>query len=99
MGNAIVVKDLVKVFGDIQALKDCSFSVREGEVFGLIGPNGAGKTTALRIVATLLKPTSGSIDDRSYDYPKRQVGRLHPCRYSGCHCVHDWLRFLYGFGF
>ena len=58
--NAVEVKDLVKVFGDIKALDGLSFQVREGEIYGLIGPNGAGKTTALRIIATLIKPTSGS---------------------------------------
>ena len=59
--RAVEVNDLVKVFGDIKALNGISFSVNEGEVFGLIGPNGAGKTTCLRIIATLIKPTSGSV--------------------------------------
>jgi len=58
--DAVEVRDLVKVFGDIKALDGLSFQVREGEIYGLIGPNGAGKTTALRIIATLIKPTSGS---------------------------------------
>jgi len=58
--DAIEAKGLVKTFGDITALAGLSFTVREGETYGLIGPNGAGKTTALRIVATLIKPSSGS---------------------------------------
>ncbi len=58
---AIEVKDLVKSYGGITAVKGISFNVNEGEVFGLIGPNGAGKTTTLRILATLLEITSGSI--------------------------------------
>ena len=53
------VKDLVKNFGRIKALRGISFSVYEGEIFGLIGPNGAGKTTTMRILATLIKPTAG----------------------------------------
>jgi len=58
---AVEATDVVKVFGDIRALDGLSFSVKLGEIFGLIGPNGAGKTTALRIVSTLLLPTSGSV--------------------------------------
>ena len=61
MENAIEGRDLVKSFGNVVALKGCSFTVSDGEVFGLIGPNGAGKTTTLRIVGTLIKPTSGSV--------------------------------------
>jgi len=62
MGYAIEARGLVKSFGNVLALNGCSFTVSKGEVFGLIGPNGAGKTTALRIVGTLLKPTSGSVE-------------------------------------
>jgi ABC-2 type transport system ATP-binding protein len=57
----VEVKDLRKVFGKKEAVRGISFEVREGEIFGLIGPNGAGKTTTLRIISTLLKPTSGSV--------------------------------------
>ena len=59
MGLAIDVRDLKKSFGDFEALKGTSFKVDENEVFGLIGPNGAGKTTTLRILGTLISPTSG----------------------------------------
>jgi ABC-2 type transport system ATP-binding protein len=58
---AVEAIDVVKVFGTIRALDGSSFSLKTGEIFGLIGPNGAGKTTALRIVSTLLLPTSGSV--------------------------------------
>jgi len=57
----IEAADVVKIFGDVHALDGLSFVVKSGEIFGLIGPNGAGKTTALRIISTLLKPTSGSV--------------------------------------
>ncbi|MGD9962318.1 MAG: ABC transporter ATP-binding protein [Thermoplasmata archaeon] len=59
--HAIEVNELKKDYGAFQALKGISFSVKEGEVFGLIGPNGAGKTTTLRIIATLLRITSGKV--------------------------------------
>ncbi|MGC8998353.1 MAG: ABC transporter ATP-binding protein [Candidatus Bathyarchaeia archaeon] len=58
---AVEAHNVTKVFGNIHALDGLSFSVKPGEVFGLIGPNGAGKTTALRIVSTLLLPTSGNV--------------------------------------
>ncbi len=61
MSVILEVKDLVKAYGKKQAVKGISFNVNKGEVFGLIGPNGAGKTTTLRIIATLLKPTSGEV--------------------------------------
>ena len=59
--DAVVVKNLKKRFGKKEALRGVTFTVREGEIFGLIGPNGAGKTTTLRIIATLLRPTSGEV--------------------------------------
>ena len=57
--KAIEVKNLVKRYGEFEAVKGVSFSVEEGEIFGLIGPNGAGKTTILRILATLIKKSDG----------------------------------------
>lgn len=59
--NAIEVTDLVKTYGKFTAVKGISFSVKQGEIFGLIGPNGAGKTTTLRILATLLQISSGQV--------------------------------------
>ncbi len=60
MQYAIEVRNLTKTFGDIVAIDGASFTVKEREIYGLIGPNGAGKTTALRILSTLLKPSSGT---------------------------------------
>ncbi|TDB38183.1 MAG: ABC transporter ATP-binding protein [Actinobacteria bacterium] len=61
MGDILQVKDLRKRYGQLEAVKGIDFSVEAGEVFALIGPNGAGKTTTLRMVATILQPTSGAI--------------------------------------
>jgi ABC-2 type transport system ATP-binding protein len=57
---ALVVEHLTKRFGGRVAVEDVSFSVAAGEVFGFLGPNGAGKTTTVRMLATLIAPTSGS---------------------------------------
>jgi ABC-2 type transport system ATP-binding protein len=56
---AIAVHDLVKRFGDIEAVRGVRFDVPPGEVFGFLGPNGAGKTTTINMLCTLAKPTSG----------------------------------------
>ncbi len=55
----IIVEDLTKHFGDLVAVNHISFSVNKGEIFALLGPNGAGKTTTIKMLITLLKPTSG----------------------------------------
>lgn len=60
METAVELVDLVKDFGGIRALDGLTLSVDSGEIYGLIGPNGAGKTTALRIISTLILPTSGT---------------------------------------
>jgi len=58
--NAIEVNNITKKFGSVTAVYSVSFNVSEGEFFGFLGPNGAGKTTLIRMLTTLLKPTSGS---------------------------------------
>jgi ABC-2 type transport system ATP-binding protein len=58
--KAIVVSEMTRKFGSINAVDHVSFEVDEGEFFGFLGPNGAGKTTLIRILTTLLKPTSGN---------------------------------------
>ena len=61
MNTIITVKDLVKNYGNFNAVKGISFEVYEGEIFGLLGPNGAGKSTTLEIIETLRTKTSGEI--------------------------------------
>lgn len=57
----ISVKDLIKNYGNFEAVKGISFEVNEGEIFGLLGPNGAGKSTTLEIIETLREKTSGEV--------------------------------------
>ena len=62
MANIIIsVKNLVKKYGEFEAVKGISFDVFEGEIFGLLGPNGAGKSTTLEIIETLRQKTSGHV--------------------------------------
>lgn len=81
----IIVRDLTKTYPDLKlgkfhALKGVSFQAWPGEIFGLLGPNGAGKTTALRILSTILRPTSGAAEINGYDVAtqpgrvRRQIG-------------------------
>jgi len=65
--SAIEVRELTKRFGDFTAVDAISFDVRAGEIFGLLGPNGAGKSTLIRMLTTLLKPTSGQAVVGGYD--------------------------------
>lgn len=67
MSFAVEAENLVKVFGSVRALDSLSFKVKPGEIFGLIGPNGAGKTTTLRVVSTLILPTSGNVQVFDHD--------------------------------
>ena len=61
-GPVIVVRDLVRKFGDFTAVASTSFDVAQGEIFGLLGPNGAGKTTTFRMLCGLLPATSGQLE-------------------------------------
>lgn len=60
--NAVVVTDLVKEYPRVTAVAGISFNIAHGEIFGLLGPNGAGKSTTIRMLLTIAKPTSGSIN-------------------------------------
>ena len=64
---AIAVRDLVKTFGEVRAVRGVNFEVAVGEVFGFLGPNGAGKTTTINMLCTLAKPTSGAAEVAGHD--------------------------------
>ncbi len=63
----IHVKNLIKKFGDFAAVDDISFDVKDGEIFAFLGPNGAGKSTTIKILTTLLHPTSGEVTVNGHD--------------------------------
>jgi ABC-2 type transport system ATP-binding protein len=67
MKPIISVKNLVKNYGDFEAVKGISFEVSEGEIFGLLGPNGAGKSTTLEIIETLRQKTGGTVSVNGFD--------------------------------
>lgn len=87
--KAIVVENLSKIYPPsfprlkkllhlnikppVEALKNVSFDIREGEIFGLIGKNGAGKTTLTKIIATLVEPTAGKVSVKDFDSVKESV--------------------------
>ena len=72
MNNIIEITSLRKSYGEIKAVKDVSLSVNKGEMFGLVGPDGAGKTTTIKMLTTLLNPTSGKISIDGLDPVKDQ---------------------------
>jgi len=74
MSPSIQVSNLVKRFGNINALDGVSFTIEEGEFFGLLGPNGAGKTTLIRVLTTLIKPTSGLARVMGLDVVREEAG-------------------------
>jgi ABC-2 type transport system ATP-binding protein len=65
--SPIVAEGLVRKFGDIEAVRGVDLNVTQGEIFGFLGPNGAGKSTTVRMLTTLLKPTSGSARVAGFD--------------------------------
>ncbi len=78
MKTIISVKELVKNYGNFNAVKGISFDVYEGEIFGLLGPNGAGKSTTLEIIETLRDKTSGEVMVCGYNLDKdpEQIKKL-----------------------
>ncbi|RMG56303.1 MAG: ABC transporter ATP-binding protein [Acidobacteria bacterium] len=77
---AVLVEDLWKRYGDVEAVRGVSFTVRRGEIFGLLGPNGAGKTTTVEIIEGMRRPDSGQVRVWGYDplaqadHVKRHIG-------------------------
>jgi ABC-2 type transport system ATP-binding protein len=75
---AIEVTDLVKSYGDVEAVRGVSFTVPPGEVFGFLGPNGAGKSTTINLLCTLATPTSGAARVSGFDVvTQRDAVRRH----------------------
>jgi ABC-2 type transport system ATP-binding protein len=74
MAAIIDVKNLTKRFGDFEAVKDVSFSVEEGGIFAFLGPNGAGKSTTIKMLTTLLHPTTGAMRINGFDPVKDADG-------------------------
>src|SRR5713226_4896110 len=75
MSDSILeVSHLVKRFGDFAAVDDVSFSVKHGQIFAFLGPNGAGKSTTIKMLTTLLVPTSGEIKLNGFDALKDKDG-------------------------
>ena len=66
------VRSLSRRFGKLEAVKDVSFGVAEGEVFGFLGPNGAGKTTTINMLCTLLTPTAGAASVNGFDIVRQR---------------------------
>jgi ABC-2 type transport system ATP-binding protein len=79
MTFAVAIEHLKKCYGQTEAVKDISFTVKSAEIFGLLGPNGAGKTTTIRCLCTLAKPDAGTIEVggvNALDNPKAARQRL-----------------------
>ena len=85
---AIEVSNLKKVYGDLIAVNNISFSVKKGEIFAFLGPNGAGKTTTVEIIESIREPTAGNIKifgkdiKKSFDKVKEKIGVLPQEFYS-----------------
>ena len=69
---AIEVEDLVKTYGEVEAVRGLSFAVGRGEVFGFLGPNGAGKSTTINVLCTLVRPTAGRARVAGFDVVTRR---------------------------
>src|SRR4051794_23687068 len=80
MTYGIEAEGLTKRFGETQALAGVDLAAREGTVLGVLGPNGAGKTTAVRVLATLLQPDSGSARVAGFDVVSRPAEVRAPHR-------------------
>ncbi|NLV27120.1 MAG: ATP-binding cassette domain-containing protein [Methanomicrobiales archaeon] len=72
MTPAIQVHELTKKYGNLVAVDNISFEIKQGEIFGLLGPNGAGKTTTLSMLSTMQKPTSGTATVQGKDVEKNE---------------------------
>lgn len=76
--SLLELKNVTKVFGGVVAMDSLSFSVTEGDIYGVIGPNGAGKTTAFNCITGIYKPEQGEIL-----WKGENIAGLHPCKVAG----------------
>lgn len=74
--DTIVVNHIAKSFGETKAVKDVSFSVRPGEIFGLLGPNGSGKTTSIRIILDIYQPDKGNVSILDGPMTEEKLNRI-----------------------
>src|SRR5437868_4123062 len=70
---AVEARDVVKTFGDIKAVDHVSFGVKPGEIFAFLGPNGAGKSTTIKMLTTMLRPSSGKLYLNGHDVTREQA--------------------------
>ncbi len=83
MTKALQIENLSKSFAGVQAVKDISFAIEKGEIFGLLGPNGAGKSTTINMIAGVCRVGTGRIrafgydNQRDYRYTRRMLGVVH----------------------
>ena len=76
MDNAVSVQNISKNFGKVEAVRDVSFEVRPGEIFGMLGPNGAGKTTSIRIMLDIFKANNGQVSVFGGELDERKKNRI-----------------------
>lgn len=85
--EALIVSDLTKRYGALDAVNQISFSVARGEIVGLLGPNGAGKTTSINMVLGVLAPSSGSIAIAGYDVVKHRSQALARANFAAVYAA------------
>lgn len=90
MSPIVEVRNLRKAFADKVAVKDISFSVERGEIFGLLGPNGAGKTTTIHMMLGLTKPSAGEIKIFGKDLEPNREEILQRCNFASAYVYLPW---------
>lgn len=88
--NILTVSHLSKQFGNFKAVKDVSFSLKEGEILGFLGPNGAGKTTTIQMLLGVLTPTSGTIHYFGKDFITNREAVLESVNFSSTYTNMPW---------
>lgn len=88
--KVLEVKNLTKKFGRFTAVKDVSFSLKEGEILGLLGPNGAGKTTTIDMLLGLIKPTAGTINIFGEPFEENRSELLKQMNFSAAYVNLPW---------